>query len=128
MPVSWSEELSVGVEVLDNQHKKLVAMLNDLEAAIEHGQGREACDDIVTRMSDYAQEHFKTEEALMREHAFPDLEAHVLEHEDFVVKVMDIYFDPGSEQSSPEGVLAFLRDWLMNHISKSDKAYAPCMR
>ena len=76
-------------------------------------------------MSDYAKEHFQTEEALLLEHGFPGLEEHVREHDVFVARVMDMVFEPESAESGLEDVLAFLVEWLVAHISGTDKKYGP---
>ena len=125
MPISWTQDLSVNIVRIDTEHKQLVAMLGELEEAIGLGKGEEQLQEIVSKMSDYAKVHFQTEEKLMAKHSFPGLDDHVSEHEDFAVKVMDLVFEPDSEHSSPESVLAFLKDWLVNHISGTDKLYGP---
>ncbi|THB71370.1 MAG: hypothetical protein D6E12_01355 [Desulfovibrio sp.] len=124
MPVSWTEDLSVNNTTLNAQHKKLLNMLNELETAILLNQGDVRYHEIITKMSNYAKEHFQTEEALLTEHAFPDVEEHISEHDEFVANLMILMFEPEAEDNTPENVLAFLKEWLVNHIMGTDKQYA----
>jgi hemerythrin len=125
MPLmTWSANISVGVGEMDAQHQKLVAMVNQLHEAMAGGKGNEAIGPILTGLVDYTKSHFAAEERLMAAHGYPNLPAHKVEHENLVKQVGEIVakFKAGKTMISVS-VMNFLKDWLMNHINRTDKAY-----
>ncbi len=122
--IEWSEQLSVGVKSVDEDHRKLVTLVNELFSACFVGVGDEAVSAILTEVIDYTQYHFTHEEDFLREHASPALEAHAEEHRRLTEQVLAIAQQGVSALS--EDVLLFLRDWLTQHILGTDKAsFAP---
>ncbi|MBF0461395.1 MAG: hemerythrin family protein [Magnetococcales bacterium] len=122
--IDWSEHLSVGVALVDEDHKKLVDMVNELFSACFVGVGDEAVAAILTAVIDYTQYHFAREEAFLQEHASPALEAHAEEHRQLTQQVLAIAEQGVSALS--DDVLLFLRDWLTHHILETDKvSFAP---
>lgn len=130
MPLmQWSPELSVGVAELDEQHKQLLAMLNDLHAALLERRGREVVADIVERLKNYIRRHFTREEALLERLGYPDLSAHRAEHNQFIERTLD--FDMACNDGgvvSPMEIQGFLRRWLVDHIRGTDKRYAAFLK
>ena len=76
--IIWTEEFSVGVKRLDEQHKRLIAMINRLMGAPRAKTRSERISDLLSDMTKYAQEHFQTEEDLMRQYDYPHLYKHLL--------------------------------------------------
>lgn len=126
--LEWREEFSVGVQKIDEQHKQLVVMLNNLHSAMKQGEGNEALNRILSEMASYAVEHFQTEEELFRSYSYPEYLQHKQEHDDFVARVTEFkkQFDDKKMLLSL-AVSEFLRDWLLNHIMKTDKKYTEFM-
>src|SRR3954467_1412780 len=77
----WSEVYSVHITVLDEQHRRLVATINELNQALRSGMGASVIDSVLGKLMEYANEHFKSEETLMEQHNFPGLPAHRRQHE-----------------------------------------------
>ena len=123
--IQWSDNLSVGNIQMDNQHKKLVAMINDLHDAMSHGKGTEVIGKIINDLTNYTVVHFQDEERLMATAGFPDLDAHTIIHEQFVKKVAQVKkdFQSGRTAISVE-IITFLKNWLTDHIQKIDKEYS----
>jgi hemerythrin len=120
--IVWSDEYSVGVPEIDTQHQRLVAMLNDLHAAMSRGDADEAIDGILRALVQYTLAHFATEERLMQSVEFPDYAAHKSEHERLTLKVVEYQAKAGAGKMTVSlDVLWFLWDWLQNHISHTDK-------
>lgn len=124
----WSESYSVRVHQLDEQHKKLFETINELADAMRVGKGQDVMRDVVHRLAVYTRTHFLQEEVLMRQTGYPHLEAHHQQH----VKLMEDvekYKRDMEEGREPNIVklLAFLQDWLLSHIQRSDKAYSDHM-
>jgi hemerythrin len=123
--MNWKETYSVNVKEFDEQHKKLVAMINELHAAMKMGKGKEAMAVILQEMVDYAASHFATEEKYMTRLGFPGYAQHRDEHSAFKKKVLDFQqeYNAGSVALSIE-VMDFLVDWLVKHIQSIDKQYS----
>lgn len=123
--IQWSEKFSVGVEELDQQHQQLIKMLNRLISTPETMDTHsETISEILQAMTRYAQEHFKTEEKLLRAYDYPDLEKHKLEHIAYRKKTLD--FSTATivgVESVPEILLAYLADWWVHHILDEDMKY-----
>lgn len=124
--ITWTEDFSVGIPRLDEQHKQLVRMINRLIAAPGTKTKSESVSNLLNDMTKYAQEHFRLEEDLMRERDYPHLDEQVAQHRAFRKKVADFCFATMLDaQSVPDIMLNYLRDWLVNHILECDMAYKP---
>jgi len=124
--IQWNNSLSVNIAQIDRQHQDLVNMINELNAAMKEGRGKDAIGKIVKGLIDYTATHFATEERYFDQYGYPASAAHKQEHRDFVAKVTEFKqgFDEGRLGLSIS-VMNFLGDWLRNHISGSDKEYGP---
>ena len=120
--ITWSNMLSTGIGEQDNQHKKLIDLINQLNDAMQAGKGTDVMGKILVELVNYTVSHFGYEEKLMGQHSYEDSPAHKAEHAKFVQTVGDFKkkFDSGSAVISVE-IMNFLRDWLTNHIMKTDK-------
>jgi len=125
MPLlEWSPGLDVGVTDFNQQHQRLIGMVNELHTAMMEGKGSRVIGDVLKEMRDYTAYHFGSEEKLMTEKGYPALQTHRAEHQAFVAKVDDLTsrYQQGSLSLSVE-TLNFLKDWLVHHIQGTDKAY-----
>lgn len=128
--LEWSDNLKLGFAEIDAQHHWLVDTTNSLHDELMTGKpNREEVKKILDGLLDYTLTHFVTEELLFHWHDYPEDEAHTKEHTDFVaaVKSWKKRYDAGTEELSEE-IMEFLKSWLLNHILKSDKAYAPYLK
>lgn len=127
--IRWKDEYSVGIAEMDQEHKKLIAMISSLHDAMTAGMGRAALSAVSLEMLDYARTHFADEEQLMKSCGFPGLAPHRSEHELFIAKTLDIRerIQRGELVFSIE-VLSFLKNWLVNHIQRMDKQYGSFIR
>lgn len=120
----WKEKYSIGLDTIDDQHKILVEMINDLIVAMDNGSGQKEIIIIIKKLSEYTQTHFKFEEELFTKWNYEHEAAHLEEHNSFVKKVSE--FQKGLEAGTfglSINVLFFLQDWLLKHINGSDKKY-----
>lgn len=124
--MTWSDALSVNIKEIDDQHKKLVNMLNELHDAMKSGQGAKITGSVLTGLIQYVGTHFATEEKYMKQHAYPDFIKHKAEHDDLTKKAVDLQkqFQDGKPVLTVE-LLNFLKNWLSNHIMGTDKKYSP---
>lgn len=127
--VVWTDELSVGVQELDDQHKALIDMLNSLGEAIHSGRSRQVRVAIFNKLIEYTQVHFTAEEGMMHTACYPRYEEHKKEHERLVAHVLQFREKLASGQAlASTELLMFLRRWLTDHIMKADKAYEKHLR
>ncbi len=125
--VQWLEDkYSVQIQKIDEQHQKLIGIINEVFEAKTNNLGKMVIAGILNRLTDYTKTHFKEEEALMAEHGYPELEQHRTAHQFFIVKVGDFNRAFNSDQDSlSEEMLDFLKNWLIKHIMETDKRYGP---
>ena len=125
--VIWDDVYSVGFEPIDNQHKALVTMINDLFTSCK--QGAEAADmaflQTIKKAADYARNHFSNEDKYMLQASYPDLNEHRKLHDDFLATVLKAIQDFNAGKTEPIELARFLKKWLLTHIAESDKQYSP---
>jgi hemerythrin-like metal-binding protein len=123
--VVWDEKYTVGDEQLDQQHKRIVNMINLLGEAMEAGKIRPALMKIFTDLAGYTKTHFKAEELFMEQHKYSDVVAHHAQHLELNQKLADYYknFFLSSIPQTVE-VMEFLKHWLYDHILEEDKKFA----
>jgi hemerythrin-like metal-binding protein len=122
---NWTDDLSVNIPSIDDQHKKLINMINDFYDSFKSGQSSEKLMELVAGLKEYTSYHFSTEEELLTKHGYPDYDTHKEQHISFVEKVNDVQqrIESGKMVVSVE-VTNFLKDWLENHIKKTDREYS----
>lgn len=120
----WTEECSVGIAVLDNQHKKIISLINKLIEQPDLTVYSEAISDIISELTQYASDHFHYEEELLAKYNYPDLEHQKKEHRDFRFKVVQ-FCSAATEHVNevPEILLNYLSDWWCTHIHDEDMLY-----
>ena len=123
--IEWKPEYSVGIESIDQQHRKLVGLINSLQTAVDYSTGEEFERQALEELVDYTRTHFKYEEGLMEQHGFPDFEAHRAEHERMIAKVNDVMEAYRQDQDNAmKNAITFLKSWLINHINGTDQQYS----
>jgi hemerythrin len=127
--IDWDDNLRINIEVIDNQHKKLVGFINELHAAMKERKAKDVLGKIIEGLKDYAIEHFSTEEKYFDQFGYRNAFSHKRDHQGFIDKVNDFKagFDSGKAMLSMK-IMDFLKDWLVKHIQKVDMAYAPFFR
>lgn len=123
MELKWSKNLATGNEEIDEQHQSIFQSIEHLETAVRDERTMYAVY-AINMLAHYVQNHFATEEALMRQQGYPGIVQHVAEHEELRRKVRVLSRKSIYEDVSME-VIDLLRDWLINHIAKADMAYVP---
>ena len=125
----WTDSLHLGIDSIDQQHRWLVDTTNQLHDEISSDQPRrKVLAEILEGLVDYTMNHFVLEEALFQHHGYPENEAHKDEHDAFTAQAMKLLldFEGGAEVGTP--TLEFLKEWLLHHILKVDRAYAPFLK
>lgn len=123
----WNDRLFVGIEPVDNDHKEMVAMINELYDGIQTGDAGSILSGILDRLVDYIGTHFSREEKLFEGTAYPGAEQHLREHEKLTHWVLDFQrrFNAGLVAGPSLEAMNYLKDWLFDHILKADQEYVP---
>lgn len=130
MPLfDWDDMYSVNIKAVDEQHKHLVNIINDLYRSLLSRTPQENMYDILDRMLLYATFHFQDEEKLLKEHDYPFYESHKLKHEKFVDKTIEYIEKFKSGELKPSTDIAnYLKDWLKKHIMGDDKEFSQYLK
>jgi hemerythrin len=129
--IKWSNTYSMGIKLIDDQHKGLLELVNEL---FNHSTGNEKSEreyfkEVIGQAVDYVKVHFATEEKYMLATKFPGYEEHKKTHNDFVLAVVKSVkeFEAGKRL-----VLAnfsrFLKDWVLGHVAVMDVKYSEYFR
>ncbi len=121
--VKWTDDLSVDIELIDEQHKMLIQHLNNLTKAVEQQQGPKEVSDILSFLIDYTDYHFSMEERNMAAHDYPEVEAHKAKHDEFKAILADMeseFRDDGPTAILAESIDTLLVNWLLKHIRVVD--------
>jgi hemerythrin-like metal-binding protein len=123
--IVWNEDLSVNIQEINEQHKKLISMINELNTAMGAGKGKDVMGSVLARLVDYTKSHFAVEETLMQKHQYPGYISHKAEHDKLTKQVIDIMdkFKEGKAIVTVE-IMNFLKNWLTSHIQTIDKRYS----
>jgi hemerythrin-like metal-binding protein len=121
--MEWNDSLSCNHIGIDNQHKKLIEIINKVSAALVAEEYEfEKVVDIVTDLDSYIHEHFEFEENLMEKCDFPESNEHINEHNALRMKMDEMkIFDVKNHEEFFSDLLIYLIEWLTNHIMKIDK-------
>jgi len=129
--IEWDDSLSVGVELIDEQHKMLIKRLNDLSKAIDETHGEGGVVQTLDFLIEYTDFHFSAEEKCMAEHDYPGLDYQKKQHEEFRASLRNMVEDyeyEGVTRALTTSVNVFLHNWLVNHIKRVDHRLGKFLR
>lgn len=123
--IVWNQQLSIGVPSIDDQHKKLVTLINQLHDGMLAGKGKEVLGDVLKGLADYTRTHFKFEEDIFARIGYLEAAAHKKEHTDLLQRVIEIQqkYNVSGPGVLTIQVMNFLKEWLTKHIQGSDMRY-----
>ncbi len=124
--LKWSDRYSVEIVEIDEQHKKLINLINEMYDAMQAGKGREIIDTVIDEFVDYTVYHFDTEERLLRQHGYPNYDDHKEMHDHIAKKARELKknLDKGDKPSNID-VMLLMTNWLNTHILEEDRKYVP---
>ncbi|MCU7905382.1 MAG: bacteriohemerythrin [Candidatus Thiodiazotropha sp. (ex Epidulcina cf. delphinae)] len=127
--VSWDDSLGVGIQAIDDDHQKLLSLINNLQTAVLYPTGESFERQALNELVEYTKHHFQREEQLMQENGYPEYELHKREHKEMIEKV-SVFL--ASYEKDREGAIddltAFLKTWLTDHIADTDRKYSKFLR
>ncbi len=123
----WDESFSVKVKEIDEQHKGLIEAINDFYEKVCANHPKEAMHEVLATLTEYAATHFATEEKYFDQFSYEYTDEHKEEHAGFVVTVLEKRQRFAEEKMVlPTEIAEFLKKWIVDHISSSDKKYSKC--
>ena len=128
--IYWDEALATEITVIDDDHKTLFGLLNNLQSASDNSEETWRVPMAIDALNDYAKDHFQREEALMLLSGYNALPRHQQEHTQFrnaVASLRELYGMCPDLVSLP-GLNQYLKNWLMDHIAVSDHSYVSQMQ
>ena len=127
--VSWDPGYSVGIQGIDEEHQKLLTLINNLQTAVLYPTGESFERQALSELVDYTKYHFEREEKLMRENDYPDFEPHKRQHEEMIAKVSEyLSAYERDREATIDDLTAYLKSWLINHIAGTDQKYSSFLR
>jgi len=122
--IEWNEDYNLGFKEIDQQHKKLVDIINVLYDSYIKGERDTVLDQVISDLKDYGFIHFKEEETHFNQCNYEDTENHIAEHHHFLKKIQEFHRRHlSNDDRLMEELFTFLKDWLTNHIMVSDRKY-----
>jgi len=128
--IVWTNRLSVDVKLLDNDHKKMAILINELHDGIWAGRPKSQLEHIFGELVCNIRIHHAHEENIFAESGYPDAAIHIREHEQLMERVLNLQarFSSDSELDSYLEVVNLLKGWLFSHVEISDREYVPHLR
>lgn len=124
--ISWNDSYSVGIKVIDEQHKYLFELLDQLIEAESENRGKEILENILEDLIKYCNSHFILEEKLMIENNYPYFSSHKRSHDQFSSKInLLLHNFKMGETGLVQETVTFVLTWLIEHIQGTDTLYVP---
>lgn len=129
MAILWQEEYSIGLETIDQQHKKFIEILNKLSESFAKDHTQREIIWILKELEQYALTHFKFEEKYFHEFHYKYTHEHERHHKSFYDKIQSLKQQLEAGDSMLDfDVFTFMEEWLRTHILKEDLKYVPCFK
>lgn len=116
MGVEWLESFKTGDEPVDATQKKLFELTNEFLASDDLTVLRP----VIVALCKQAKAHFELEEALMRRIGYPDLEAHMAQHQRLLDRLISRSMDVGKGYMNKPAIAALMQDWALQHVPEED--------
>ena len=125
--IEWQDSYGVGINIIDEQHKKLFAWINELYRAINENKDEEVLGKTLEHLLDYVNFHFTTEEEYFEQFDYFQKSEHKDEHREYTEKIKNFIEERQNNKNFLSfEVLDFLEDWIISHVLVSDKKYVKC--
>jgi len=124
--VTWNEKISVGVKSMDDGHKRMIAIMNQLHDGIQAGHSKEVLASVLDQLMNYTVDHFGQEEAYLEQVGYKDIDTHRMQHAQMVYRIVKLQ---ESLKHRPIIMLdlelnGHLQSWFVNHIQGTDMMYS----
>jgi len=120
--IEWKPQYNLGIPVVDEQHRAILATINSLHFGIQHKQGEKMLRPVINMVNDYARIHFEVEESFFRACDYPDLEAHEKMHNE-LKRLLSTIGEKSLKDNNPLEFIEFLKKWWIDHICQKDRLF-----
>lgn len=127
MAITWTNDLNTGIEVIDEQHKRIVDYINQLETAMRY-QDRDTVGRVMDELIDYTLSHFAFEESLQEEAGYGFAKPHKAVHDAFSKRVAAYQEKHNAGEDVAPQLHGMLCTWLLHHIRRDDMAYVSAVK
>lgn len=128
MNIVWTPNYEIGIEVIDNQHRRIVEYINEVYAVREKQEPGDRLAEVLFDLVDYTMSHFAFEEALMEEASYPDIALHRLTHDAFTRQIQTFKKRFENGEDIAEDLANMLQRWLLEHIVTDDVSYSAVVK
>ena len=128
MFIQWSDELAIGNVLIDTQHRMLMMLCRKLDIAIKMQQSEQTIQRIMLEVKKFAEFHFVSEQNLMHEIGYPDVQDHSKLHLALLVELQVEFSKIRHHTEFPEDLLYYLHQWISDHIKGEDAKIAEYLR
>jgi len=119
--IPWDESLSIGIDIIDEHHRYLFDLINDLYAVVINKRGTRQVARLIKSLDAYAKVHFRAEEQMMNHYAYAGMDRQLHQHHAFEEKIAEFYEELHVNPLVAQfDVLSYLKDWLIHHIRVED--------
>lgn len=127
--IKWRDSYGTGVLSMDNQHRKIIDLINELYKKIRKEESYSSVEDVLAEMMKYAEEHLQAEEKLLKTNDFPDNDEHMSKHQSYRQRLTALMAESKNDpDAAVKSTYAFLRQWWMGHIVEEDKKYGEYLK
>lgn len=128
--VTWTKDLTLGIDFVDADHRVLVELLNQVDACIAAREESATLGSALNALLEYARHHFRREELLLELCAFPEIDRHRAEHERLTSELADVNrrFAESPDAVEADDARAFLHRWFVDHLRNHDAAFRDACR
>ena len=120
--IAWNDNNFLGIPIIDEQHRSIVAIINTLHYFVEKHMELEVLTPIINTIYQYTIIHFKTEEMMLKEADYLSIDDHILLHKHLINEMKSVA-DESTQERDVEPLLKFLKAWWLNHINREDRKY-----
>lgn len=126
--LKWNEEYSIGNDRIDFEHRTFLGLVNEFQLARQGGAGKSKLARMLREIALYAKFHFCSEENVMDDIGYPDLQAHRLQHYNLIEVLSNKMLGLDMDQYEPEEIERFLVGWFVNHVTHEDSQIGDFIR
>ena len=130
--IPWKDEFSLGIQEIDEQHKRMLSIINKLNNLFqdEKYSNQEEIKNIIKEMADYAEYHFATEEKYFEIFSYENMTSHIEVHNQYRQKIKDWreYYNTSSDRKVFFEISEYLQSWWTWHINNTDRDYVPFLK
>jgi len=124
--ITWTKKLACGIKMIDDQHKGLVCLINEMFDHVtgDYVQEHDYFNRVIQEVTMYIKNHFATEEKILLAVKFAGYPEHKMKHDSFVLAIVESICDyQAGKRVALSSFTKFLKDWVLSHIALDDKQY-----